>query len=226
MLDIKNKIMKFGYLKKTQYGKTWNEKNSVEQNEWYSKMHDSCKEQHNLFKNFLQERKNISTILEVGCGTGIYPIKHRALFSDMQYVGIDISQSAIEQCKKNSNFEFICADFIKLHTSQKYDLVFSHAVIDHVYDITAFISKLITVSNKYTYVSSYRGFFPNLLQHKMKWNNNDGCYYNDISVKQLTNTFNKIGLSEDEFVIKPVCVANNGTNDDWQTVIMITKNQK
>ena len=40
-------------------------------------MHDSCKAQHNIFRNFLQERKDISTVLEVGCGTGIYPIKNK-----------------------------------------------------------------------------------------------------------------------------------------------------
>lgn len=75
-------------------------------------------------------------------------------------------------------------------------------------------------------MSSYRGFFPNLSQHKMKWNNNDGCYYNNISIKQLKKTFTKIGLTEDEFVIMPVQIANNGGDDDWQTIIMINKNTK
>lgn len=223
---VKNEIIKLNFFRKTHYGKTWNEKNGVEQNTWYSMMHDSCKAQHDNFRNFLQERKDISTVLEVGCGTGIYPIKNKELFTDIKYTGIDISKTAIEYCKNNSDFEFICGDFIKLNISQKYDLVYSHAVIDHVYDITTFISKLVTASNKYNYVSSYRGFFPNLLQHKMKWNNNDGCYYNNISIKQLKKTFTKIGLTEDEFVIMPVQIASNGGDDDWQTIIMINKNTK
>lgn len=226
MLDIKNKLSNFGFIKKSQYGKIWNEKNGDEQNEWYSRMHDSCQAQHNIFKSFLQEKKDIETILEVGCGTGIYPIKYKELFFNKKYTGIDISKTASEYCKKNSDFEFMCCDFIKLNVSQKYDFVFSHAVIDHVYDITAFITKLIDTSNKYTYVSSYRGYFPNLSQHKMKWNNNDSCYYNDISITELKETLKKIGLHDGEFIIKSVKVDNVGTDDDWQTIIMVIKNHK
>ena len=215
--------MKFGFTKKTQYGKIWNEKSGNEQNEWYSKMHDSCQAQHRIFQSFLQEKKDIVTVLEVGCGTGIYPIKYKELFFNQKYTGIDISKSAIEYCTKNSNFEFTYGDFIKLQILQKYDFVFSHAVIDHVYDITTFITKLIDASNKYTYISSYRGYFPNLSQHKMRWSKNDSCYYNNISIKKLEETLKKIGLNDDEFVIKSVQVDNVGTNDDYQTVIMINK---
>ena len=60
----------------------------------------------------------------------------------------------------------------------------------------------------------------------MKWNNNDGCYYNNISIKQLKKIFTKIELTEDEFVIMPVQIASNGGDDDWQTIIMINKNTK
>jgi len=224
--NLKNKITKFRFFKKTQYGKIWNEKNGIEQNEWYSKMHDSCKAQHDIFKSFLQEKSDIATVLEVGCGTGIYPIKYQELFSNIKYTGMDISKTAIEYCKKKSDFEFLCNDFIKINILKKYDLVFSHAVIDHVYDITAFIIKLVDVSNKYVYVSSYRGFFPNLLHHKRKWNNNDGCYYNNISVEQIKETLKETGLHDNEFTIKSVKVDNVGTDDDWQTIIMINKNQR
>jgi len=60
----------------------------------------------------------------------------------------------------------------------------------------------------------------------MKWNNNDGCYYNNISIKQLKKIFTKIELTEDEFVIMHVQIASNGGDDDWQTIIMINKNTK
>ena len=60
----------------------------------------------------------------------------------------------------------------------------------------------------------------------MKWNNNDGCYYNNISIKQLKKIFTKIELTEDEFVIMHVQIASNGGDDDWQTIIMAIKNHK
>ncbi len=85
----------------------------------------------------------------------------------MYYTGTDISKDAIEFCKKNSSFNFIQGDFIKMELPQKYDLIYSHAVVDHVYDIDAFIEKIVKNCLKYAYINSYRGYFPELLKHKM-----------------------------------------------------------
>ena len=60
----------------------------------------------------------------------------------MSYTGLDFSESGIDYCKQNSDFEFIAGDFIKMDLSGKYDLVFSHAVIDHVYDPDLFLEKI------------------------------------------------------------------------------------
>ena len=146
---------------KTEYGKSW-----TKDNYWYNKIHDSNPLIHQNFINYLKEKTNVTNILEVGCGAGIYPIKMKDLFSRMQYTGIDISQSAIDYCKKNSQYEFICGDFIKMDLNKKYDLVYSHAVVDHVYDIDKFISKIIVTTSKYAYITSYRGYFPDLKRHK------------------------------------------------------------
>lgn len=192
---IKKRI---GALKKSPYGKNWQRIDE----QWYSKIYSHRPELHNDFIRYLKNRTDIKTVLEIGCGTGTYPIKFKNLFSNMKYVGVDIGAPAIEYCKRNSEFEFICGDFIKMEFDDKYDLVFSHAVIDHVYDIDRFLSKIVSVCKKYAYISAYRGYFPNLEQHEMVWDNEKGCYYNNISLKQVEKIFLQNALNRDEFTIR------------------------
>lgn len=202
---------------KSQYGNIeWKNANF----EWYSKIHDANFLVHqNFMKYFLDRKKDVKTVIEVGCGAGVYAIRYKDLFNDLHYTGLDISKEAIEYCKKNSDFNFICDDLIKMEITQKYDLVYSHAVIDHVYDVDAFISKLILMCKKYAYINAYRGYFPNLDKHQMTWRDDDGCYYNDLSVNQVKEILLKNGLKEDEFIIRP---QEDGLGVK-QTVIEITR---
>ena len=214
---IKNRIRNSGILGKSEYGKTWQDKN----NEWYAKLFSATPVFHENFMEFIKNRKDIRTVLEVGCGAGVYPIKYKDLFSEMKYTGIDISKPAIAHCKENSDFEFICGDLIKMNLEQKYDLVFSQSVIDHVYDIDLFLSKIIKACTKYTYVSSYRGYFPEINKHKMMWRDDDGCYYNDLSVKQVHNVMINHGLKEDEFIVRKQETGQKGL--EFGTVIEINR---
>ena len=103
--------------------------------EWYSKIHDGNFLLHQDFMRYLKEKRDIKTVLEAGCGAGGYAIRHKDLFNGLSYTGLDISKEDVEYCKKNSDFNFICGDLIKMEITKKYDLVYSHAVVDHVYDI-------------------------------------------------------------------------------------------
>ena len=69
---------------------------------WYTSIHDSNYLLHENFIHYLKQKTDVKTILEVGCGTGVYPIKYRELFAGKRYTGIDISQTNIDYCKKNS----------------------------------------------------------------------------------------------------------------------------
>lgn len=169
---------------------------------WYNDIHNQNTELHNNFVEYVQSKDDIKTILEIGCGTGVYPIQHTDLFDNKEYTGIDFSKPNIEFCKKNSSFEFIQGDFLKMNMDKKYDLVYSHAVIDHIYDIDEFLQRIVKSCGKYAYVNAYRGFFPDLNDHKMNWRDNDGCYYNDLSVKKIKKTLLDSGLLEDEFLIR------------------------
>lgn len=221
---IKNKIQNTGLLGNKTYGKTWQERDGMEQIEWYDKMHNSHEIQHQDFTNYLKS-KNIKHVLEIGCGTGVYPIKLKELFSNLEYTGTDISETAIKQCKKNSSFEFIAGDFLKLDFTKEYDIVFSHAVIDHVYDMDAFVSKIVKLTKQFAYITAYRGYFPELKKHKMNWNHEDGSYYNDFSIIQIKEKFKEIGLKENEFTIRSLKVDNQNDALDFQTIIEIHKTQ-
>ena len=111
---IKNKIKNTGIFGNSSYGKTWQEKEGGEQIDWYNRMHESHKIQHQDFVRYIKTRNNLETVLEVGCGTGVYPIKLKELFANIKYTGTDISETAIKQCKKNSSFEFFCSGFYQI----------------------------------------------------------------------------------------------------------------
>jgi hypothetical protein len=205
---------KFG---KTKYGETWKEIDP----EWYKKIHESNYLLHEDFKKFLKSKKDIKTLLEVGCGAGIYPINNKELFSKLEYTGTDFSNSVIEYCKKKSDFKFFQGDFIKLELTEKYDFVFSHAVVDHVYNIEQFITNLIKSTRKYAYINSYRGYFPNLENHKMQWDGHEGCYFNELSIKKIEELLKKINLKDNQFVIRSQRSGQKEKNVDIQTVIEI-----
>ena len=219
---IKNKIKSSGIIGKAKYGKVWQEKFGDDQVQWYEEMHNSCLKMHNDFKEFLTD-KSLSTILEVGCGAGYYPRNLKELFTNMEYTGTDISETAIKFCKSKSPFNFICTDFLKTPLNKKFDLVFSHALIDHVYDVDLFIEKIIQSSKRFAYITAYRGYFPDLERHVMRRNNLEGSYYNDISIKQVSKKLLGMGLQEHEYSFNSIKVADEGRDDDWQTIIKIEK---
>lgn len=217
-------------LKKSDYGKNW----QTVDDEFYDDI-GIIKQRPLLHENFLtyiRSLENVRTVLEVGCGMGIYPIKFKDLFENKEYLGMDIGQPAINFCKDNSEFGFICGDLLKTEFNKKFDLIFSHAVIDHVYDIDAFVAKIMSLSKKYVYISAYRGFFPNLDEHKMTWDNEKGCYYNDLSVTKLKNKLLEFGLDESEFLIRKQAdgmklnQAYSIGLDGYETIIEIKKNEK
>ena len=65
------------------------------------------------------------------------------------------------------------------------------------------------------------GYFPDLKKHRMKWNDDDHCYYNDCSVIELKANLLKAGLKNDEFVIRSQKSGRAGY--ETQTVIEIDK---
>lgn len=205
---------------KPKYGKRWPDQTI----EWYKQIYDSNFLIHEHFKKYLKSKNDIKTVLEVGCGKGVYPIFNKELFDNLNYTGIDISDTAIDFCKQNSKFTFFCDDFIKMNLEKNFDLVYTHAVVDHVYDIDEFISKIVDQTNRYAFINSYRGYFSNLESHEMQWDGYEACYFNNISIKQVKKLLSKKGLSESEYKIYSQESGQKDENVNLQTIIEIKKN--
>ena len=106
MKDIKS-ISKnyFGRIKsslgyKTEYAKIFKEADP----EYYEKIFDGKPLVLKDFFKYFKSKNDVTSVLEIGCSTGIFPIKHKELFDNMEYTGIDISQKCIEYCKEHSDF--------------------------------------------------------------------------------------------------------------------------
>ena len=205
---------------KTEFGKTFKEKDP----EYFSKIFDTIPKIHSDLINFINSNDDIKTILEIGCGTANFSAKFPKILEDKDYTGLDISENNIKFCKETYKHNFICADFLKIELEKNFDLIFTEAVVDHVYDIDLFIEKVVKTTKKYAYIHSYRGFFPELEKHEMDWRDDDGIYYNKLSVKQIKNTLIKCGLDESEFKIRPQQASNK--KEIMHTIIEINKKTK
>ncbi len=184
---------------KTPYGSFWKSQSGESEVNFYDGLFKSRPELHNHFMDYLKS-KDVKTVLEIGCGTGTYPIQFKELFFNKEYVGIDFSETAIKFCRKFSTFKFLHGDFAKLELG-KFDLVYSLAVIDHVTYPDEFLRKIINLTGKFAFVNAYRGYYPELEKHESHWDNEGGYFIHKLSVNKL----NKIlleNLSQDQFKIK------------------------
>jgi len=186
---------------KTKYGKRFIEDDSeFTRDEFFSRMFYSKPVCLNDFMKFVSE-KNIVSVLEIGCAAGKLVTYFSDFFKNKQYTGLDLSSKSIEMCKIKSNFNFICDDFLKRDIDKKFDLVFSFDVVDHVYDVDLFFRKIVQSTKKYAYVHCYRGFFPDMIDHKTIYRDNEGIYMNDVSVKKIESVLLSEGLLKSEFKI-------------------------
>jgi len=201
------------------YGDIWQGKDAEK---WYSDTENIHPLIHKDFLNYLSNKKDIKSVLEIGCGPGVYPIMHKNIFEKFDYTGIDISKSAIKFCQENSDFNFICGDFLQIDLPKKFDLVFSRSVIDHVYDIDKFIEKTVSLSTKYAYIYAYRGFFPNLESHNSILDGKGSYYVNQLSKKKLEETLLNAGLRNSEFNIS----GKESGHDEWKVGTVIEINKK
>lgn len=214
-IQQKRKFTQKYNMTKNFYGKVWFGLDSS----WYSDIFNQTPLIHKQFLEYLNSNNEIQSVLEIGCGTGIYPIKFRNYFQK-KYTGIDISESAIEYCKQNSKFNFIYGNFLTLNIQEKFDLVFSHSVIDHIYNIDKFLKKIIKLTNGHAYITAYNGYHPHLENHKMEYFKNDGYYINELSVITLENTLSKY-LKKNNFTIS--CIRTGHKEIQNGTLIEINK---
>lgn len=165
--------------------------------EWFRWTHNQHERIHRQFCRWVSERRpEIYAVLEIGCGKHDF---YHHFFAGMSYVGMDISGQVIDYCRDNharipshiwSPADFLEAKFL----SYRYDLVFSHAVIDHSPDPDAFVRKCVTLANRWVYIKTYRGYFEDLPKHKIEQSSNaeDPNVYVDVSVPQIEGVLRRM----------------------------------
>lgn len=195
---LKNKLKRFvdrtsqeDRIKK--FGRYWQNKDYV----FYEDIYKQTPKIHEYFQDWMSKQNNIQTVMDVGCGAGVYG---RTIFKDIPYEGIDISEKAIELAKskdKSKNHSYKTCDFISGSgfDKPKFDLVFSLSTIDHVYDPDEFLKKCIRISKKVVFVAAYWGYFPKLKSHQMEWHPETTCYQNKLSIRQLQYLLDNLKIS-------------------------------
>ncbi len=150
--------------KPADYGQWWN--TNEHGADWYRTIYGYRRKAHEYFLRWFWRANELGpafrSVLEVGCGRGD---PYAALLENYQYTGIDISQKEIEWCRQHyrtPRHRFWCGDFLTEEFRERSDLVFSHAVIDHVYDINRFLARMVSVSNRCIFLTAYRGWFDGL----------------------------------------------------------------
>jgi 2-polyprenyl-3-methyl-5-hydroxy-6-metoxy-1,4-benzoquinol methylase len=79
------------------------------------------------------------TILDVGCGPGFYTDTLRR-FGEV--TGLDLSEEAVAIARSRfPQIHFIAGNFYELALPNRFDVVISHEVIDHVEDQTMFVQR-------------------------------------------------------------------------------------
>lgn len=183
-------------IKPDNYGKVWQSQSLQTYQNWY----DIRESVHKLFAGWLRD-KEIKTVLEVGCGFGVYPIEHKELLAGMSYTGVDMSAPGIDHCKAfATSGAFICGDFMEMSWPRPFDLTFAHAVIDHVYDPDQFILTMVKATKTHSFISIHHGYHPNLEAHDLKFVEHQGHYDNRLSVKEITKTLLQV-LEPKEFIV-------------------------
>ena len=99
--------------------------------------------------------KNNNSVLDVGCASGYllrYLLKNISSFNTKNYLGVDISKSAIEFAKKKygiTNFKVLDNENLSFNESALYDIVYSRDTIQHQVNPIQFINNLLKLSKNY-----------------------------------------------------------------------------
>lgn len=202
------------------FGEIWVEKGG--DIEWYEWMYDWRRTAHEAMIEWLKalelKGKNIHSLADVGCGLAVGYADHLAQYN---YIGLDVGQNNIEWCLKNRRnplHEYHCMDLIETDLPTPVDLVFSSGTIDNSYDMEAFLEAMVRNSRKWIYLTLYRGWFPDLDEHRYSWNDEHKCFYNDASPKKLRDFLSHLGCQN--IIIEPYKTGRNSPHVRYETRVI------
>jgi len=171
--------------------------------EWYQWMFEGREPVHrDLIRWATAESRGIDSVADFGCGL---EVGYADAFADKRYVGIDISPRNVEWCRRNrkaARHGHWCADFVSEPFAERFDLVFSSGTIDNTYDIDACLAAMVKASKGWVHVTCYRGWFPDLPEHRYAYAPHHDCFYNDLSPHRALRTLRDLGCTEID--IRPI----------------------
>ena len=165
--------------------------------EWYEWMFKGRQAAHRDLFEWIAAHPEFISIADLGCGLSV---GYADELSEREYCGFDLSAQNIDWCqkhRKNPLHRFVCSDFVDTPTG-KFDLVFSQGTIDNSYDIDEYLRSAVRMASKWIYITAYRGWFPQISQHRYTWNAAHGCFYNDLSPARVTKLLETMGCKEIE----------------------------
>ncbi len=163
-------------------------------------------------KRILRKRGNSSYIIDVGCASGeiLFPLSRR--FPDCEFVGIDISDSALEACTRLAEHKdlkqvtFVKSDLFGYKPETRADLVFCISVIQLIPDLEKVLKKLLSFlnpgGNLIIYVPvNFKRVIPGYHKLRTGWlkESDYGFYYpedKNMNEADLRRKLEKAGASE------------------------------
>ncbi|MGE3758671.1 MAG: class I SAM-dependent methyltransferase, partial [Pseudobdellovibrionaceae bacterium] len=100
-----------------------------------------------LLSAILERYKNVSSIIEIGCGTGIMIKAAKDL--GLQAVGYDINEAAIEYGKKNFGADLRAELWDPQKQIEKVDLIFCIMVLEHLENPRPLVFQMAEAAKKY-----------------------------------------------------------------------------
>jgi len=177
------------------YGDWWREHDGGL--EWYEDMFRSREPVHrDLIEWARGADRGIESVVDFGCGV---EVGYCEAFADKRYVGIDLSPRNVGWCRshrKNPEHAHWCIDFVSEPLAERFDLVFSSGTIDNTYDVDACLQAMVAASKGWVHVTCYRGWFPELDEHRYSYAPHHQCFYNDVSPRRAAATLRAAGCTE------------------------------
>lgn len=129
--------------------KAWNLKEAVDYYSTTRNRPEDIYESEKVF--FFPMMKKISSVLDVGCGSGGTWNIIRSINPGIRYTGVDVSEEMVGSARRlfsDAKFELTSGGELK-YPPNSFDAVISLGVIHHVPDYTGFIKECYRVSKKY-----------------------------------------------------------------------------
>lgn len=102
-------------------------------------------------------KSEITSIADIGCGEGSNLFFIRSQFPKAELFGFDISNTAIESAKANTDAKFSILNIQKEPPQRKFDLTFCSDVVEHLEDDLAAMRNIKHATNKFAVVATVQG---------------------------------------------------------------------